>query len=64
LAKVVVDKAMSSVKANIKSLGSAVLLELFATKTPGSFEEFYEGIAEQLGNRNVKTQAAGVQALI
>ena len=54
------EKVLSSVRANIKTLGFNVLLEFYSTKDDKNFDEINEAIVEAMSNKNIKIQAAAI----
>lgn len=60
LVKSLIEKVLSSVRANIKTLGFNVLLEFYSTKDDKVFDDINEAIIGAMANKNIKIQAAAV----
>lgn len=62
LVKALVEKGMASAKASIKTESSALVLDLFSVHKD-NFEGFISGLISVIGNKNIKVQAAAMQAV-
>jgi cytoskeleton-associated protein 5 len=62
LTKSLIEKGMASAKASIKSESQTLLLDFFSIHKD-NFEGLNSGLLSMISNKNIKVQAAGLQAL-
>lgn len=62
LVKALVEKGMASAKASIKNESLVIVLDLFSVHKD-NFEGFIAGLISVIGNKNIKVQAAAMQAV-
>lgn len=62
LVKALVEKCISSTKASIKNMGSALILDFLAEHRE-NFDGFIEGLVQMLNNKNLKVQGSAISTV-